>query len=126
MKQCKKVNSNQSKQFKFSSKQLICFPKSWLNHLIDFNLIINNIKFGINFSLFSCVCDKFQKLNLQENQLQFSISKESFDCFHSFFDIMKGYSFCFENIDFSKLKPLIDYFGINSLFQAGSSENPLP
>jgi hypothetical protein len=39
---------------------------------------------------------------------------------------MKGYSFCFENIDFSKLKQLIDYFGINSLFQAISSNISLP
>jgi hypothetical protein len=93
--------------------------------LIDFDFIISDTKFRINFSLFSCIFGKFQHLNPQENQLKLSISKESFDCFHSFFDIMKGDSFCFENIDFSGLKRLIDYLEINSLFQAISPKIPL-
>jgi hypothetical protein len=38
---------------------------------------------------------------------------------------MKGYSFFFENIDFSDLKRLIDFFEINSLFQAISPKIPL-
>jgi hypothetical protein len=52
MKKCKKVNSNQSQQFKLSSKQLLNFSRSQLNHLVDFELFINDTKFEINFSLF--------------------------------------------------------------------------
>jgi hypothetical protein len=104
MKKCKKVHSNENQIFKLSSKQLICFPKSWLNHLIDFDIVVNNTKISINFSLFSCIYDKFQELDYQESELSISITNESLNCFVSFFDIMKGYSFCFENIDFSNLK----------------------
>jgi hypothetical protein len=126
IKKCITVNSNQQQKFKFSSKQLLCYPKSWLNHLADFNLIINNILFKIDFSLFSCVCDKFQQLVHLDNRVEFSISNEYFVCFQSFFDIMKGYSFCFENTDFPKLKQLIDCFGITSLFESFSSTIPIP
>jgi hypothetical protein len=100
MKKCKKVNSIQQQKFKLSSKQLLCFPKSWLNHLADFSLIINNVLFKIDFALFSCVCDKFHQLVHQENRLVFSISNEYFIYLQSFFHIMKSYSFCFEKIIF--------------------------
>jgi hypothetical protein len=39
---------------------------------------------------------------------------------------MKGYSFHFENFDFPKLKQLIEYFGINSLFRLTSSKITFP
>jgi hypothetical protein len=126
MKKCKKVNSNQPQKFILSSKQSFCLSKSLLNHLIDFDLIINDIKIEINFSLFSFVCDKFQELPHQENQLTISISNVNLNCFLSFFDLMKGYSFYFENSDFPNLKDLINCFGINSLLQVIGTKIPIP
>jgi hypothetical protein len=69
---------------------------------------------------------KFRELAHQENQISLSISNESFSCFLSFFEMMKGYSFPFDNFDSPKLKPLIEYFGINSLFQNIYSNIPVP
>jgi hypothetical protein len=66
MKKCKKVNSGQSQIFKLSSKHIFCFPKSWLIHLTDFYLTINENVIGINYSLFSCVCEKLQKFHQRE------------------------------------------------------------
>jgi hypothetical protein len=54
MKKCIKANLEHPQQFKLSSKQLICFPKSWLNHLADFNLIVNTQTLELIF-LFSLV-----------------------------------------------------------------------
>jgi hypothetical protein len=126
MKKWKRGSPNQDQHFKLSSKQIIYFPKSWLNHLTDFDLTINNQVIALNFSLFSCVCQKFQELHYQENQIGISISDENFHCFLSFFDMMKGYSFSFDKFDYSSLKNLINYFGINSLFKVISSKIPIP
>jgi hypothetical protein len=105
-----KVNSNQTHIFKLSSKHLFCLPKAWLNHLIDFTLIINESRVGINSSLFSCVCDKFCELNRIGKELAISISDEYLNRFISFFDLMKGYSFSFEDVKFPSFKFLFDYF----------------
>jgi hypothetical protein len=126
MEKCKQINSTQNQIFKLSSKQLICFPKSWLNHLIDFNLIINENLIGINYSLFSCVCEKLLQLDYQENELALSISNESLNCFFSFFEIMKGFSFSFENIPLSSFKLLIDCFEIKYFCQYIDSNFPFP
>jgi hypothetical protein len=126
MKKCKKVNPDQAQTFKLSSKHLICFPKSWLARLVDFDLIINQKKIGINFSLFSCICDKLKDLNHQEKQLPSYIAYEYLNSFLSFFDLMDGYSFNFKNTDLGNLKSLIDCFGIASLYKIICSKIPLP
>jgi hypothetical protein len=126
MKKCLKVNSNQAQNFKISSKQLISFPRSWLNRLIDFHIIINNKSIGINFSLFSCVCDKFQDLNHQDGKLAISISNPNFNCFLSLFNIMKGYSFRYEHFNFTDLKVLVDFFEITPFIQVICPKVPFP
>jgi hypothetical protein len=98
-----KVNSTQNQIIRLSSKHLFCLPKSWLHHLIDFNAIINEKSFGTNYSPSSCICEKFHKLKYQEQELSLSISIENLNCLVSFFELMEGYSFCFEDIDFSNL-----------------------
>jgi hypothetical protein len=126
MKKCIRVTPTQTQIFKISTKQLIYLPRSWLNRLNDFNLIINGNSIKISYSLFSCVCEKFQQLNQQENKLVISVPNEAENNFISFFNIMKGYSFCFENIDFSQMKVLIDCFEINILLSFISSKIPFP
>jgi hypothetical protein len=126
MKKCRKVIQNQTQIFKLSSKQFLCYPKSWLNHLIDFRLLIYGIPIGINYSLFSCVCDKLHQLNLQKKEYSLSISNECLNCFISFFDLLKGFSFISEHFDFSSLKLLIECFGIHNLSQFLSTKIPLP
>jgi hypothetical protein len=61
-----------------------------------------------------------------QNQLIISIPKENLDFFLSFFDLMEGYSFYSENIDFSDFNRLNDCFGTSSLFQSISPKVPFP
>jgi hypothetical protein len=93
-----------------------------LDHLIDFFFIINGNKIGVNYSLFSFLCERLPKFNYQQKKLIISISAEHLNCFISFFDILKGYSFCFEDSHFSSLKTLIDMFEMNYLYQWVSSK----
>jgi hypothetical protein len=125
-KQCLKVTNNNPQIFKLSTKIFICYPKSWVNKLVDFELNINNCLMSINFSLFSCLCDKFDQSIYHQKIPPISIPKEHLNCFLSFFDVMKGYPFHFSNFTFSNLKYLIDCFGISSLVQILLSKVPVP
>jgi hypothetical protein len=126
LKRCKKVCSTQTQQFKLSSKIFFCYPISLFHHLTDFQLIINDQIININYSLFSCVCENFQELHSQGNELSISVSEDYLNCFFSFFDIMKGYSFSYDNIIFFHLKVFIDYLGINSLTSFIFAKYPIP
>jgi hypothetical protein len=63
LKACKNIQPNISPIFKLSSKHFKFLYESDLNKLNDFQLIINDKTFDINFSLFCCVSDKFQAMN---------------------------------------------------------------
>jgi hypothetical protein len=126
MKKCKKIKSTQTQIFKLSSKHLFCFSKSWLNLLFDFDLIINENKIGINYSLFSCISETLNQLNNQTNELTRYISDEAVNCFHSFLDIMERYSFNYETIDFSMLKDFIDSFDMIDFYPFISLKVTLP
>jgi hypothetical protein len=65
-------------------------------------------------------------LSNPENEFSFSISPEFMNCFLSFFDMMKGFSFYFENFDFPSLKYLIDYVQIPCLYLFISSKMLFP
>jgi hypothetical protein len=126
MKQCKKVCPSQPQIFSLQPKIFLCYPKSWLNKLADFDLKINNHQVLISYPLFSCICDKFTQSLHQEHSLSISIPNEYLNCFISFFDLMKGFSFNFDNYNYSNLKSLIDSFGITSLVQVMSEKVPFP
>jgi hypothetical protein len=126
MKQCKKVTPNQYQDFGLTTKMFMYYSRSGLNHLFDFDLKINDHQISIDSSLFSCLCDKFQEINHQEDKLTVSVPNEYLNCFLSFFDIMKGYSLSSNNFGFSNLKCLIDCFGITSLFQFIHETIPIP
>jgi hypothetical protein len=55
-----------SRNFKVSSRHFKFLYEKDLNKLNDFRLIVNGKSFGINFSLFCCVSDKFQEMNCEE------------------------------------------------------------
>jgi hypothetical protein len=126
MEQCKKVTKDQIQDFKLTTKIFMCYPKFWLNHLMDFTLNINNHPISINFSLFSCFCGKLQELDHEEKQLALSVSNEDLDCFLSFFDLMKGYSFDFTIFNSQSLKSLIHCLKMDYLFQFIFSRLPIP
>lgn len=115
MEQCKQVTFTQNQIFKLTSKIFIYYPKLWLKRMNFFHLIVNNIQIPINYSLFSCICDKFQESKEQENQLSIDSDSDNLKCFFSFFDLMKGYSFPFHDFTSQNLQCLHDCFVINSL-----------
>jgi hypothetical protein len=55
-----------------------------------------------------------------------SIPNESLRHFVSFFDIMRGFSFWLDDVDFSSFNLLIDSFQINYLYKFISSKVPFP
>jgi hypothetical protein len=63
---------------------------------------------------------------MKETKIDFSLSKENMNCFVSFFDMMKGCSFSFENFDISSLQVLSGYFEITYFQQFLSSKILVP
>jgi hypothetical protein len=89
-------------------------------------LIVNDKSFGINFSLFCCVSDKFQEINHQEQELRLTIPDEYLPCLISFLDIFQGLPFYFENYSLESLSYIIQLFKLTSLSQLICENLPPP
>jgi hypothetical protein len=78
---------------------------------------VNGKSFGINFSLFCGVSDKFQEMSRQEKELNFTIPNQHLPCLYSFLDIFKGFPFYFENYSLESVSYITHLFGSSSLSQ---------
>jgi FtsZ-binding cell division protein ZapB len=87
---------------------------------------LNGKSFGINFSLFCCVSDKFQTMSLQEEELSLTIPNQHLPCFISFLDIFKGLPFYFEKYSLESVSYLIHLLGLSSLSQFICENFPSP
>jgi hypothetical protein len=123
---CKHIHSNISPIFKLSSKHFKFLYESDITKLNDFQLMINGKSFGINFSLFCCVSDKFQAMNHQEQELRLTIPDQHLPCLISFLDIFKGLPFYFENYSPESVSYFIHLFGLSSLAQFIYENCPSP
>jgi hypothetical protein len=101
---CKKVTSDASQIFKFTSKNLQFISLDRLQKINDFKLIINGQIFEINYSLFCLVSDKIKEMNKGEEGLKISMPNEHFPCFVLLLDTCKGLPFYFENYSFGSLR----------------------
>jgi hypothetical protein len=85
---------NRSKIFKLTSLQLKNIPNKELKTLNNFNLFVKKDKIKINYSLFSCVSDKFLQMKESKNEIIFSkFPHIHMKCFESFLALFKGFLF---------------------------------
>lgn len=115
-----------SQFFHFNSIQLSYLSQEEKSFLNDFILKINGKKYQVNFSLFSCVSDKFLQLERKENELVCSVPNEEVSCFIEFLNVFEGFSFSYTKFPYTSLQFLIDYFELNHLRQFVSNQQQFP
>jgi hypothetical protein len=98
-------------EFHLSSKHLLTVSQDQLSQFNDFNFIVNNQEFSINFSLISCISEKFIHFS-REPQLHLETPNEIFQIFISFLEIFQGSPFIFEDHEIPSLLHFTHFFGI--------------
>lgn len=124
--QCKKVLLNQNQIFKLTSKHLRYILQNQKFKLTDFNLIVNDKLFSINFELFCCASNKLVQTDFHSSDFVCQIPEYHFECFRKFIDLFIGYPASTQDSSFCSWMFLIDYFDLMNLLPTFSKIHLYP